>query len=215
METNERAIAEITLMVEPNNFAHIATAVTAKDAWKALMNAFEDSGLTRKVELLKQLVQLKLSDFDSMEEYVNGLVMTSLKVKNTGMNIDDELVASLMLAGLPEDFRSLVLAVENSKSKLSVDMVKNLLLQDAKFDKTAKNEENAFVSNKKFQKKKKFKCHGCKKEGHFIKNGPNIRKNNSNENGSKRHVANSSDRILLASLFTSSDVGAESQSCTT
>ena len=52
---NERALAEITLMVDPSNYGHIAMAETAKDAWDALMGAFEDKGLTRKVELLKIL----------------------------------------------------------------------------------------------------------------------------------------------------------------
>lgn len=127
-DANELALAEITLMIDPSNFAHIATANTAKEAWDSLVRAYEDTGLTRKVELLKQLVQLKLGDFGSMQEYVNAMVLTSIKVKNAGLNIDDELTASLMLAGLPEEFQALVMAVENSKSKLTVDSVKNLLL---------------------------------------------------------------------------------------
>lgn len=106
-DTNERTLAELTLMLEPNNFAHKATAATATEIWQPLMQAFEDSGLTRKVELPKQLVQLKLADFPSMEKYINKMVITSLKVKNAGLNVDDELVASLMLAGLPKVFRSL------------------------------------------------------------------------------------------------------------
>lgn len=39
-----------------------------------------------------------------------------------------------MLAGLPEDFNAKVLTVEKSKKELSVYIVNNLLLQDAKFD---------------------------------------------------------------------------------
>uniref|UniRef100_A0A1I8Q144 Uncharacterized protein n=1 Tax=Stomoxys calcitrans TaxID=35570 RepID=A0A1I8Q144_STOCA len=45
-----------------------------------------------------------------------------------------------MLAGLTDDFKPLVMAVENSKEKLTVDMVKNVLLQDAKFDKAFEKE---------------------------------------------------------------------------
>lgn len=43
--------------------------------------------------------------------------------------------------------------------------MKNLLLQDVKFDSVIKSEENAFVSHNKNTKPKKFKCHDCKKEG--------------------------------------------------
>lgn len=58
-------------MVESSNFPHIATAETAKDAWNTLLNAFEEKGLTRKVELLKRLVQIKLSHF---QEYVSEMI---------------------------------------------------------------------------------------------------------------------------------------------
>ncbi|XP_059226994.1 uncharacterized protein LOC131998560 [Stomoxys calcitrans] len=142
-EANELALAEITLMIEPTNFAHIAKAKTAKEAWDSLVRAYEDTGLTRKVELLKQLVQLKLGDFSSMQEYVNAMILTSIKVNNAGLNINDEVTASLMLAGLPEEFQSLVMAVENSKTQLTVDSVKNLLLQDAKFDNEVYKEINS------------------------------------------------------------------------
>lgn len=40
---------------------HIASTKSAKEAWDAIIKVYEDSGLTRKAELLKQLVQLKFS----------------------------------------------------------------------------------------------------------------------------------------------------------
>ncbi|XP_058982660.1 uncharacterized protein LOC105262273 [Musca domestica] len=205
-ENNEKALAEITLMVEPSNFAHIAKAKSAKEAWQALVSSYEDTGLTRKVELLKQLVQLKLSDCDNVEDYVNRMIMASMKVQQAGLKIDDELVASLMLAGLPEEFKSLVLAVENSKTQLNVDMVKNLLLQDAKFD-GIKKEDAAFISKKKFIKGKKFRCHGCKKEGHFIRNCPNKKKFENYNCAQKQKETD--DRLLLTSLFTPHEINAE------
>lgn len=133
---NERALAEITLMVESSNYGHIAAAKTAKEAWDALVSAYEDTGLTRKVELLKQLVNMKLKNYNSLQEYVNEMVMVALKVKNSGLNVDDELTASLMLAGLPNDFKPLVMAVENF-----------LLLQDAKFDGQCSQKKSRLIFN--------------------------------------------------------------------
>ncbi|XP_050340734.1 uncharacterized protein LOC126767204, partial [Bactrocera neohumeralis] len=123
-DSNELALAEITLIVEPSNFSHIANAVTAKDAWDSLMAAYEDSGLIRKVELLKKLVQLRLEQFQSVQDYVNEMVMTSIKLQNAGLDVGDELVASLLLAGLPNEYQALVMAMENSKAKLTFDSVK-------------------------------------------------------------------------------------------
>ena len=180
---NERALAEITLMVDPSNYGHIAMAETAKDAWDALMGAFEDKGLTRKVELLKQLVNMKLPNFSSVEEYVNEH-FTAIKVKSAGLKIDDELTASLMLAGLSDEFKPLVMAVENSKETLTVDMVKNLLLQDAKFDQKTEKEA-AFYSKKAKPKNLKnyIQCFSCKELGHYSRNCP---KKNKNNNGASK-----------------------------
>lgn len=75
------------------------------------------------------MVQLKLSDC-SIEDYVNIMVMTSLKMKKAGLKSDNEVVASFMLAGLPDDFKPLlVIAVEHFSTKLTTDAVKALLLR--------------------------------------------------------------------------------------
>ncbi|XP_067616909.1 uncharacterized protein CCHa2 isoform X1 [Eurosta solidaginis] len=191
VQADGRALAEITLMVEPINFSHIATAKTAKEAWEALISAYEDSGLTRRVGLLKQLVQCRLSDFSSMQEYLNSLVMTSLKVQNAGLKIDEEVTGSLILAGLPDDFRALVLAIENSNQKLTIDSVKTLLLQEAKFDR--QESENALYIKNKKKTTKFLRCHNCKEEGHFARKCPNKRKSgNTHTKGEK---------ILFASLL--------------
>lgn len=130
-----KALAEITLLIEPYNFGHIANADTANKAWKCLEGAFQSNGLSRKVELLKSLAKMQMNDFDNMKEYINSFTMTSFQCTRAGFNLDDELLASLLLAGLPSECDSLVLALENQQKKLTLDSVKNTLLQDKKFDK--------------------------------------------------------------------------------
>lgn len=76
----------------------------------SLKSNFEDCELCRKVELLKQLVRINLDGCDSVEDYSNKIIMTSLKVQRTGLNSDEEVTASPMLA--------------------LVDSVKTLLLQE-------------------------------------------------------------------------------------
>lgn len=137
-----------------------------------------------------------------MQDYVNTMVMTSLKVKNAGLKIDDELTASLMLAGLPDEFRALVLAVENSQSSLTVDTVRDLLLQEAKFDN--KNADSALYSKNK-SRPKKLRCHSCNQIGHFSRSCPSRSKNNSKENNQKdgavKDKKKACERLLFASLL--------------
>lgn len=170
-EADLLAWSELSLLIHENVYSYIAETKTAKEAWTALQTAFEDSGLCRKVGLLKQLVELKLSDCASIEEYINRVTMTSLKVKKTGLKLDDEIVASLMLAGLPNEFTPLVMAYENSSEKLTTEGVKTLLLQETRFD---SNEESgtAFFSKSTKKKANNFRCHSCGEIGHFAKNCP-------------------------------------------
>lgn len=87
IEKDLRALSELTLLLDENIYSYISGATTAKSAWENLEKSFEDSGLSRKVELLKQLVQLTLADCDSVEGYVSRMVTTSLKVVKAGLNV--------------------------------------------------------------------------------------------------------------------------------
>lgn len=170
-EKDLKAWSEINLLVHKSVLSYIINTTTAHQAWESLQTAFEDSGLCRKVELLKQLVQLTLDQCESVEDYINKVTMTSLKVQRTGLNLDDELIASLMLAGLPDEYKSLVMAIENSAAKLTLDSVKTLLLQDPKLV-NKKNSNGAFmVKSKKVGASGtfKFRCHTCGEVGHMAK----------------------------------------------
>lgn len=114
---------------------------------------------------------MKSNDHPSMEEYINQVTMTSLKVKKTGLKLDDEIVASLMLAGLPNEFSPLVMAYENSSEKLTTEGVKTLLLQEARFD---SNDEccEALYSKSIKRKTNNFRCHCCGEIGHFARSCP-------------------------------------------
>lgn len=175
-ETDSKAWSEINLLVHEIVLSYIIDTSTAYEAWESLQTAFEDSGLCRKVELLKQLVQITLDECDSVESYINKITMTSLKVKRTGLKLDDELVASLMLAGLPDEFKSLVMAIENSTAKLTLDSVKTLLLQEPRLC-LKKSSHGALVVQSVQSKSKlvganstfKYRCHKCGEIGHMAK----------------------------------------------
>jgi len=190
---NRLALAELTLTIEESNFAHIAEEETAKGAWNALQKAYGDRGITRKVELLTQLVNTKLVNYSNVQEYINDLVMTSIKIRSTGLNLDDELTASFMLAGLPEEYKPLILAVENSNKQLKIDDVKNLLLQDVKFDN--------FQTQSAMFSKKKIQCYNCQQFGHIAKNCRN-NKNKNSLNKRKDIQQNSSTRTKNSNMNT-------------
>lgn len=79
------------------------------------MEKFEKdvSGLNRRIGLLRTLITTKLDDSQSVD-YVNCIIGTAHKLKEVGMEINNEWIGALMLAGLPESYKPMILGLENS-----------------------------------------------------------------------------------------------------
>lgn len=130
------AIQALKLTMNTSLYTYIDGCTMAKAAWEALAKAFADKGIGRRVELLKQLIGLRQSECDSMEDYVNKMTVMSKKVKVAGLELGDEVVASLVLAGLSDEFKPMVMAIEHSQTTLTTDFVQNRLLQEVTYDKS-------------------------------------------------------------------------------
>lgn len=180
-----KARSELTLLLHPINYSHVEEATSAKEAWDNLKNAFADSGTCRRVDTLQRLVTLKLADCSSMEDYISKMMKYWIKVKTVGFKIESEIVGSLMLGGLPKEYRPMVLGIENSGKTLTADYVKTILLQDVPFGRRVGGEDSAFVAKpkKNWPKKKnddgdsrnksKVQCFECQGYGHFARKCPN------------------------------------------
>lgn len=165
-KTIAKAKSKIILCVDPMNYSHIQSATTAKEVWDRLQAAFEDSGLTRKVSLLRTLVTSQLENYNSVEEYVNIIMTTSHKLDGLGFKVPDEWVGTLMLAGLPDEYKPMIMGIESSGIAVTADSIKTKLLQDVKDSKADKgpNNQAAFLAK---DKKKGPRCFSCNKHGHY------------------------------------------------
>ena len=63
-----KAKSKLILLIKPINFAHIQSCNTAKEIWDKLRLTFEDSGLTRRVALIRTMNSSKLENFANIEE---------------------------------------------------------------------------------------------------------------------------------------------------
>lgn len=166
-----KAKSKIILLVDSTNYVHIQEANTAKEVWDNLAKAFDDSGLTRRVGLLRELCTTTLTSCQNVEEYVSKIMTTAHKLRNIGFKVDDEWLGTLLLSGLPESYQPMIIAIESSGIKICADSVKSKILQDVKMN---ENQTSAFAINQNFKKKgnkKQFqkgpRCYCCNKYGHI------------------------------------------------
>ncbi|KAJ8967368.1 hypothetical protein NQ317_017455 [Molorchus minor] len=62
-----KARSKIILLVDPMHYVHVQSTKTAQEAWNNLKGAFEDSGLTRRVGLLRILITTTLESCKSFK----------------------------------------------------------------------------------------------------------------------------------------------------
>ncbi|XP_046472611.1 uncharacterized protein [Neodiprion pinetum] len=153
-----KAKSKIILMIEPVNYVHIQNATTAKEVWDKLKAAFEDSGLTRRVELLRTLVTCRLENCETVEEYVNQVVSTAHKLTGIGFEVSDEWIGTFSLAGLPDEYKPMIMGIESSGTRITGDAIKTKLLQDVKS--TNSTTESAFYMDNKSKKSQVGLCAG-------------------------------------------------------
>lgn len=101
------------------------------------------SVVSQKIYTLTKFVNTRAIDFGSLAAYVNEMMQLWTRVQSAGFDINDKTAGSLMLGGLPEQYQSMVMGIENSGKEITVDFVKNLLLQDVLFDKLGGSSDNA------------------------------------------------------------------------
>ena len=161
-KTNDlKALAELILLVDSSIYSHLEQCEKAKDGWDVLVSAFEDKGVVRKVSLLKQWISLKLVDCDSMHDYVSRCLTLRSKVKSAGFDINEEITGSMMLCGLSDEFKPMVMSIESKGKEITVDYVKNILLQETVFERQT-DEKVLVVKHKRSNKiKKSIKCYEC------------------------------------------------------
>lgn len=156
----------IALSVEPDLYVHIRGCKSALAIWKTFQNMFEDRGLLRKIGLLRSLISVRLENCDDMQKYITEITTTASKLSSVEFEIQDDWLSAILLAGLTDEYKPLIMSFEAAKT-INSDEIKMKLL-DTEISSNSPN--NAFYGKKNFKKnaykkddKKKKKCKVCTK----------------------------------------------------
>lgn len=185
-----KAKSKLILLLDPQNYVHVQECKTAKEVWESLQRAFDDNGLTRRVGLLKDLINTTLESSNSVEDYVSKIMNTAHKLRNIGFEVNDEWLGTLMLAGLPEEYKPMIMGLESSGIKISADSVKSKLIQEVSTSKLAfHTNTNRSKNNMQPVKPKGPRCFNCNKNGHFAKYCKQPKKQSANKGENSGFVA--------------------------
>lgn len=203
LSRDQKAYAKICLLVKPICYPHVRNAKSAAEAWNNLRSAYENMGISRRLQLKRKLSQIKYVNYSTMDHYLGEIISVTQELADIGCTIDDEELAEIMLIGLSSDFDSLVMAIEATQVKLTSEFVKSRLIQ-GEFKRS--DCRNMDTKDKALAVKNKFipVCHHCKKEGHIKPKCPELRKGKHNKrkqlyNASQRSspISNAKDRDTM------------------
>lgn len=211
--------AKLILTIDSSLYVHIKSVKTTYELWKKLKNLFDDSGFTRRISLLRSLISIRLENSVSMTSYVTQIIETSQKLSGTGFNINDEWVASLLLAGLTEKYSPMIMAIEHCGIPLTSDAIKTKLLDMeesgnvgdssafASFKKNRSVGNTATIDNAQMSKSKPkvITCYKCKQTGHYRNQCTFSKKDLSNKNKNERTNSNAFSAVFLNGEFCKSD----------
>lgn len=186
---DRKATAKLIMTIDPKLYVHIKNEIKVKDLWQKLKNLFDDSGFTRKISLLRTLISIRLDNCESMTSYVSQIMETAQRLKGTGFEINEEWIGSLLLAGLPEKFAPMIMAIEHSGIAINSDIIKTKLL-DMSSEVGCSDTEVVLWSKQKGKVghtgrgakqtsstvKNMIKCYRCKKPGHYKNKCPELEK---------------------------------------
>ncbi|KFM71724.1 hypothetical protein X975_24725, partial [Stegodyphus mimosarum] len=154
-----KALSYIVKGVSEIIFNDIRDLKSGKEAWKVLTETYEDKGITRKVAIIKTLVNTRYTDCKDMSDYLHRAIPAYQQLNyKPGVKPDEELIAEIILANLPDRSEPLIMPLKNCGEAITVD--NRLLVEDSKLL-INESKEYAFVNKniggQRYFKRKCFK----------------------------------------------------------
>ncbi|KAJ8751151.1 hypothetical protein K2173_016332 [Erythroxylum novogranatense] len=113
-------------------FTRIMTCETAKQAWDTLMEIYQGSERTRKMQVLnlkREFELLRMKETESIEDYSDRLLTVVNKIRLAGEELPDSRIVQKVLVSLPERFEAKISSLEDSRniSQISLSELMNAL----------------------------------------------------------------------------------------
>ena len=184
-ETDQKALAQIGLYVKEHHLSTLERCKTAKEAWRQLEAVYQAKSNARKLQLRRELAQLKMGPAEPLSKYVARAKEIQDQLRAAGHEVADQEIAWAVLAGLPAYYDTVVTVLETTTERdMSLeDILPKLLQVEQRERQKERPDERALMAKPQgggfgiipgggkngFQggQGKERTCHYCGKPGHF------------------------------------------------
>ena len=168
----DRALATIVMAIQPSLLYLVGDPTDPQVVYEKLRDTFQKKTWSNKLRLRKSLYGMKLLPGMNVHQLLKSFVEIFEELSIIGEAVDNEDKVIHLLASLPDEYSTLVTALEAQDNIPSWEIVQEKLLHEEnklKLKTASDNIESALNNNvKRF--KKTFKCYECGKSGHIKKN---------------------------------------------
>lgn len=128
-ESDTKALALIGLYVKEHHLPTLERCKTAREAWQQLESVYQAKSNARKLQLRKELTQLKKGGDEPLTKYVARAKDIQAQLLAAGHTVADQDLIFSVMAGLPSAYDTIVTVLESGDGELALDHIVPKLLQ--------------------------------------------------------------------------------------
>src|SRR5213075_341781 len=132
-----KALALIALALSASEKEHVIDCTTPKAAWDILAKLYEGKGRNRRFMLLQELFRMSMEG-GSMDSYLRSVREKMSELSTVGLQLEDDIKLAIILNGLPEQYRYLVVSLEKQEEIDFDELTARLLEEELKVNPGAK-----------------------------------------------------------------------------
>ena len=170
-----KALATIALALSAAEKEHIIECTTPKVAWDILEKLYEGKGRNRKFMLLQELFRMSMEG-GRMDSYLRAVREKISELSTVGLKLEDDIKLAIILNGLPEQYRYLVVSLEKQEKIDFDELTARLLEEELKINPPIMT-VHVLMSKKNLYAgggfvEREYCCYGCREVGHLKRDCP-------------------------------------------